>query len=61
MRFNPDARIDASRIDATGGAAGGGRLPIPMPRSGGGRIGIVLMLLGLLYRWWQSRRTPGAA
>ena len=60
MKFNPDARIDSSRIDDAGGTAGGSRLPIPMPRSGGGRVGLVLMLLGLLYRWWQSRRSSGA-
>jgi hypothetical protein len=64
MKFNPDARIDSSRIDDTGGALGGsgrgGGLPVPLPQSGGGRIGLVLMVLGLVVRWWRSRRTSRA-
>lgn len=56
MRFNPKADIGGGRVDDAGGYAGSGsRLPIPTT-AGGGRVGIVLLLLGLLFRFLQSRR-----
>ena len=65
MRFNPKAGIDTGRVQDMGGSGGGstssGRLPVPMPQSGGGRVGLAIMLLGLLYRFWQSRRSSGVA
>lgn len=55
MRFNPRADISTGGVSDAG--AGSGRAGLPLPTSaGGGKAGIVLMLLGLLVRFLLSRR-----
>lgn len=60
MRFNPKADIDTSRVDDNSTGAGRSRLPIPTSM-GGGKAGLVLMLLGILVRFLLSRRRSAAA
>ncbi|MFT4262115.1 MAG: neutral zinc metallopeptidase [Nocardioides sp.] len=47
MRFNPKARLDTSRVRDVGGSSGsggGGMIPIPGGRMGGGIGGVVLVI-----------------
>lgn len=55
MRFNPKADIDTSRVDDTGTTGGSSRLPIPTS-AGGGRLGLVLLIVGFLVKYLTSRR-----
>ena len=51
MRFNPKARLDASRVGDGGGGGGGGPMRIPLPggtRAGGGIGGLIIIVLFII-------------
>ena len=56
MRFNPDSSLDSSRVDDSGSSGPTGRLPMPST-AGGGKVGLILLLVGLLVRFLASRRS----
>lgn len=53
MRFNPKAQADSSQIDnregMSGGSAGGGRIPIPLPGGTGGKLTGGTIVILVLY------------
>jgi hypothetical protein len=58
MRFDPKADISTGNVSEGGGSA---RTRLPMPASmGGGRAGLIVMVLGLLVRFFLSRRRTAA-
>lgn len=59
MRFNPKADISTGRIDDAGSASGGSRLPIPST-AGGGKMGLIILIVGFLVKYLASRRSARA-
>ncbi|WP_156887204.1 MULTISPECIES: hypothetical protein [Nocardioides] len=58
MRFNPKADIDTGRVQDAG--SGGGSM-IPLPTSaGGGKLGLVLLIVGFVIKFLASRRSSRA-
>ncbi|PUA79969.1 hypothetical protein [Nocardioides currus] len=60
MRFDPKADIGTGRVDDAGSGTGGRRLPIPTT-AGGGKLGLVLLILGFVVKYLSSRRAASAA
>lgn len=58
MRFNPKADIEAGRVDDVGGSGGSSRLPIPTS-AGGGKLGLILLIVGFVVKYLASRRSAG--
>ena len=59
MRFNPKADLDPGRVDDAGGNSGSSRLPLPRS-AGGGKLGLILLIVGFLVKYLASRRSAGA-
>ena len=56
MRFNPKAQIDTGRVQDAG--TSGGSMGLPTSRTaGGGKIGLLLLVLGIIFKFVQSRRS----
>ena len=60
MRFNPKADISTGRIDDAGSGSGRTRLPIPTT-AGGGKMGLIVLVVGFLVKYLASRRSTRAS
>ena len=60
MRFNPKADIDSGRVEDSGTGGGASQLPIPKS-AGGGKLGLVLLIVGFLVKYLASRRSSRVA
>ena len=58
MRFDPKADIEAGRVDDAGGSGGRSRLPFPTS-AGGGKLGLILLVVGFVVKYLASRRSAG--
>ena len=58
MRFDPKADIEAGRVDDPGGSGGRSRLPSPTT-AGGGKLGLILLIVGFVVKYLASRRAAG--
>jgi len=59
MRFNPRADISGGQVEDAGSSSSSRGLPLPTT-AGGGKLGLILMVLGLVVRFLLSRRKKGA-
>lgn len=60
MRFDPKADIEGGRVDDAGTGGGTAGLPIPTT-AGGGKLGLILLIVGIVLKILQSRRRSAAA
>ena len=62
MRFNPKADISTGRIDDAGSGSGSGRSRLPIPTTaGGGKMGLIVLIVGFLVKYLASRRSTRAS
>ncbi|KQY64376.1 MULTISPECIES: KPN_02809 family neutral zinc metallopeptidase [unclassified Nocardioides] len=65
MRFNPKARIDSGKVSDAGGGGGGlggrgGGMKLPIPTgAGGGKIGLLILVIAFLVTMCNNGSIPG--